>query len=146
MDKGRVTAHKDTVPHTAFCAPMGLYEWLVMPQGSRASFGWFVKVINEVSKGLEQVAVDLDAVIVFDSDPTAHVKTIRAFFEHLRKNSLKLSLLKARLGATDADFLGHFISPVGVRPNAEKSSALIQIPMPRDLKQVSALIGGVGYY
>ena len=43
-------AHKDTVPLTAFCTPTGLYEWLVMPQGSSASPGWFVKVINKVIK------------------------------------------------------------------------------------------------
>ena len=49
----QITAHKDTVPLTAFCTPTGLYEWLVMPQGSSASPGWFVKVINEVTKVLE---------------------------------------------------------------------------------------------
>ena len=37
-------AHKDTVPLTAFCTPTGLYEWLVMPQGSNALPGWLVKV------------------------------------------------------------------------------------------------------
>ena len=47
----QITGHKDTVPLTAFCTPTGLYEWLVMPQGSSASPGWFVKVINEVIKG-----------------------------------------------------------------------------------------------
>ena len=45
-----VKAHRDTVPLTAFCTPTGLYEWLVIPQGSSASPGWFVKVINEVIK------------------------------------------------------------------------------------------------
>ena len=43
----QIKAHTDTVPLTAFCTPTGLYEWLVMPQGSSASPGWFVKVINE---------------------------------------------------------------------------------------------------
>ena len=37
-------------PLTAFCTPTGLYEWLVMPLGSSALPGWFVKVINEVIK------------------------------------------------------------------------------------------------
>ena len=41
----------------------------------RASPWWCVKVINEVIKGLQQVAAYLDDVIVFDSDPKAHVKT-----------------------------------------------------------------------
>ena len=43
-----ITALKDTVPLTAFCTPTGLYGWLVMPQGSSASPGWFFKVIHEV--------------------------------------------------------------------------------------------------
>ena len=91
----QVKAHKDTVPLTAFCIPTGLYEWLVMPQGSSASPGWFVKVINEVIKDLKQVAAYLDYVIVFDSDPIAHVQTIRAPFERLRKHNFKLSPSKA---------------------------------------------------
>ena len=142
----QITAHKDTVPLTAFCTPTGLYEWLVMPQGSSASPGWFVKVINEVIKGLTQVAAYLDDVIVFDSDPVTHVRTIRSLFERLRKHNLKLSPSKARLGATDANFLGHSISPAGLRPNSEKVSALTNMPMPTDVKQVRALMGGINYY
>ena len=105
-----------------------------------------MKVINEVTKGLEQVAAYLDDVIVFDSDPSIHVKTIRALFERLRKHNLKLSPSKARLGATDADFLSHSILPAGVRPNAEKGSALTLMPMPRDLKQLRSLLGGLSYH
>ena len=142
----KIIAHKDTVPLTACCTPTGLYEWLVMPQGNSASPGWFVIVINEVIKGLEQVTVYFDDVIIFDSDPTAYVNTMRTLFERLRKHNFKFSPSKARLGATDADFLGHSISPAGVRPNADKIYALIKKPMPRDLKQVRALLGGVGYY
>ena len=107
---------------------------------------WFGKVINKVIKGLEQVAAYLDDVKVFDSEPTAHVKTIRALFELLHKHNLKLTPSKADLGATDADFLDDFISPAGVRPNAKKASALIKMAMPRDRKQARTLIGGVGYY
>ena len=35
--------------------------------------GWFVKVINQVIKGLDRVAAYLDDVIVFDADPSLHV-------------------------------------------------------------------------
>ena len=60
-----------------------------MPQGSSASPGWFVKVINEVIKDLKQVMAYLDDVIVFDSDPIAHVQTIRSLFERLRQHNLE---------------------------------------------------------
>ena len=88
----------------------------------------------------------LDDVIVFDFDPVAHVRTIRSLFERLRKHNIKLSPSKARLGATDANFLRHSISPAGLRPNAEKVPALTNIPMPTDVKQVRALMGGINYY
>ena len=116
-----------------------------MPHGSSASSGWLVKVINEVTKGLEQVSAYLDNVIVFDSDPSTHVKTIRALFKGLRKHNLELSPSKVRLGATDADLLGHSISPAGVRPNAEKVPALALMSMPRDLKQLRSFLGGLSY-
>ena len=53
---------------------------------------------------------------------------------------------KARLGATDANFLGHSISRAGLRANAEKVSALINVSMRTDVKQVRALMGGINYY
>ena len=67
----------------------------------------------------------LDDAIVFDSDPTVHVKTMRTLFEHLHEHNLKFSPSKVPLGAMDAEFLGHSISPAGVRPIAYKVSALI---------------------
>ena len=91
-----------------------------MPQGSRASSGRLVKVVNEVTKGLEQVAMYLDDVIVFHSDPSADVKTTRVLFDRLRKNTIKISPSNVRLDTTVADFLGHSISPAGLRSRAEK--------------------------
>ena len=87
-----------------------------------------------------------DDIIAFDSDPIAHAQTIRSLFERLRRHNLKLSPSKARFDATDANFLGHTISPSGLRPSAEKVSALINMPMPTDVKQVRALMGGINYY
>ena len=63
-----------------------------------------------------------------------------------KAENLKLSPSKARLGATDANFLGHSISPAGLCPNAEKVSALINMPMPTDVKQIRTLMGGINYY
>ena len=142
----QMTAHKDTVSFTAFCTLTGLDEWLVVPQSSSVSPGWFVKVINDVTKDMKQVAAYLDDVIVFDSDPVEHVRTIRSLFERLRKHNLNISPSKTRLGATDANVLGHSISPEGLRSNAEKVSAWTNMPMPTSAKQVRAIMVGVNYY
>ena len=105
-----------------------------MPEGSNAAPGWFVKVINKVIRGLDNVLAYLDDVIVHDPSPAEHPGTIRALFERLCKYNSKLSPSKARLGATKADFLGHTISPAGVSPNAAKAAALTEMSMPKDIK------------
>ena len=124
-----------------------------MPQGSSASPGWFVKVINEVIKGVERVAAYLDDVIVFDPDPTDHVANIlallgrlRKHLGRLRKHHLKLSPSNATIAATIADFLGHTISAGGYSPNYDKVAALTRMPMPTDNKQVRSILGGINYY
>ena len=141
----RITIDKDTIPLTAFGIPTRLFEWLVMPQGSNAALGWFVKVVNEVIRDLDRVAAYLDDVIVFDPDPTAHVANIRSLFGRLRKYNFKRSA-KVMLGATDDDFLGHTISSFGVSPNADKVGTLTKIPMPKNAKQTPSLLGGIGHY
>ena len=55
----QIPIDKDTISLTAFCTPDRLCEWLVMPQGSSASPGWFDKVIDEVIKDLARVAAYL---------------------------------------------------------------------------------------
>ena len=110
-------------------------------------FARLVRQGDQAIKDLALVAAYLDNVIVFESDPTAHVKTMRGLFERLRKHNLKLSPSEVPLGATDAIFLGHSISPVGIRPNTETLSALMKMPMiPKNFKQVRALMDGVGCY
>ena len=99
---------------------MRFFEWLVMQQGSIAAPGWFFKVVNKAIKGLDRVAAYLDDVIVFDADPSLHVANMKDFFLRLRNHNLKLSPSKATIGATDADFFGHTISPAGIMPNAKR--------------------------
>ena len=117
-----------------------------MPQGSGAAPGWFVKVINEVIKGIERVAAYVDDIIVSDPDPAAHTVSIRAMFKNLRKNNLKLSPAKGKISTTKADFLRHTISPDGVSPNADKVAAITMMPMSKSVKQIRALLGGIGCY
>ena len=65
---------------------------------------------------------------------------MQTLYKRLRKHNLTFSPAKAGLEATDTECLGHSISPAGVCPNADKFPALIKMPMPRDLKQVRALL------
>ncbi|CAB1103025.1 unnamed protein product [Ectocarpus sp. CCAP 1310/34] len=142
----QITVDEDTVQLTTFCTPTQLFEWLRMPHGSSVAPSWFTMVINEVVKGLDHVLAYLDDVIVFDADPVHHVANIRLFLERLRKYNLKLSPLKSHVGAKEAVYLGHTISPAGACPRADKVEALTKMLLPNNVKQLRSLLGGLSYY
>ena len=105
-----------------------------------------MRVINKVIQNLERVLAYLDDVIVHDKDPASHIANLRPFFKRLVLHFLKLSPSKTRIGAIEADFLGHTICPDGVKPMADKVVALTNMPMPKDIKQLRSLLGGLSYY
>ena len=142
----QLTTHPDAIPPTAFCTPSGLYEWLRMPQGAAGAPAWFVSVMRLVTNGLNSIRMYLDDAIGSNDSPTAHVATLATSFARLRLHNLKLSPNKTRIGAARVDFLGHVISQDGVRPNDDKIAALARMPMPRDIKQLRSLLGGLSYY
>lgn len=84
--------------------------------------GGLLRSLTRLSKYLERVAAYLDDVIVFDPDPAFHVD-IRALYEGVLQQNLKLSPAKAKLGATDADVLRRTISSFGANTNADKVAA-----------------------
>lgn len=115
-----------------------------MPQDSSALSGWFVKVTNEGHEKFPPCkGVFLDDVIVFDLDPASYVETIRGLFLHLRQHNLKLSPTKSQMGWTAAAFLGPTISPSGVNSNAEQVAPLVNMPIPREVKQLRSLLDGL---
>lgn len=103
-----------------------------MPRGSSAAREWFVKIINEVVTGLDRVTSYIDDAIVFDADPYLHVAKMKDFFLRLRTHNLTLSPSATTIGATDAGFLGHTISPACIMPNAQKVRALMKMPKPEE--------------
>ena len=106
-----------------------------MPHGSSAAPGWFVKVINEVIKGLANMAAYLDDVSVFDLDPATHVLNIKELFKQLRKDNRKLTPSTANSGATDSE----------MRPSVSKVASLNNMPIPKDLRLLRPLLVGLSY-
>ena len=86
------------------------------------------KVIDEVVKCLDRVAAYLEDIIVFDSDPAAHIDNISALLERFLENNITISPAKAKSGTIEADFLGHTFSPTCGSPDTDEAAAFTSIP------------------
>jgi hypothetical protein len=66
--------------------------------------------------------------------------------EVLRSNQLFAKKSKCIFGCTEIDYLGHLILAEGVKANGKKLSAMIEWPLPRNLKALRGFLGLTGYY
>ena len=138
---------ENSVPLTAFRTASGLYEFLVMPMGTSGSPGHFERVMEQVTADLAHfVTIYTDDALVRSNDESSMVDYIERFLKALTKHNLKISPSKSEIGAQEISFLGHTISPQGVKPDAKKNDALRKLPMPNNVSELRSLLGGLSYY
>jgi hypothetical protein len=74
------------------------------------------------------------------------MEMLECLFRAFRKANFKLSPEKSKFFRPSVDFVGHTFSKEGVRPRMEKLTALFNIPIPENKKQLKSALGGIGYY
>nr|GEW92858.1 reverse transcriptase domain-containing protein [Tanacetum cinerariifolium] len=69
------------------------------------------------------------------------VRDIEKTFQTLRKINMKLNPKKCSFGLAEGVFLGYVIAPEGIKPCLEKTTAVLQLPSPKTIKEVQSLNG-----
>ena len=126
--------HSDSQEKTAFITYQGLYEFRVMPFGVMNAPAVFQRLMQRVLEGLktksgkEFVSVYLDDVIIFSESLKEHVEHLEVVFNRLRDASLKLNPRKCKFVCDEVDYLGHLVTPSGLKPNRRNLDAVQQYP------------------
>ena len=94
----------------------------------------------------EFVSVYLDDVIVFSETLTDHINHLKAVFDCLRKAKLMLNPKKCRIVCDEVEYLGHVVTPGGLKPNNRNLDAVKCFPPPTNLKQLQQFLGLTSYY
>ena len=78
----------------------------------------------------------LDDILVFSRSVSEHEEHLRWVLQRLREHKLFAKRSKSDFGMTEIEYLGHVVSPEGVRPDPEKLSAIRDWPVPTSVKAV----------
>ena len=131
---------------TTFICHRGLYRFNVMPFGlvnAPATFSRLMRKLLRDSVGLDNY---LDDVLAHSSEWSDHLKSLRDFFERVRKANLTLRPTKCEIGESDISFLGHQLSEDRIQPRHETVNRVLQAPRPENKKQLQSFLGLVGFY
>jgi hypothetical protein len=137
--------HEDSIPLTAVTTPLGLYEWLVMPQGLKIAPAVHQR---RVSKALQEYIgkfchVYINDIIIWSNSEEEHCEHVRLILEALRKNKLFMNPKKCKFFLNEVDFLGHHISQRGIKAQQSKCDAILHFPRPESAKEVRRFLGMV---
>jgi len=134
---------------TAFTSREGLFRFVRMPFGLMNAPSTFQRVMDCVLRGLtwRTCLVYLDDIIIFTKGTVArHVVEVAMVLQRLEDAGLTLNAKKCEFAATTIKYLGHELSPDGVRPMPSLVEAVRSFPEPKDAVEVKRFVHMAGYY
>ncbi|GBG86682.1 hypothetical protein CBR_g41744 [Chara braunii] len=133
---------------TAFKMRYGHFEWLVMPFGlTNAPTTFQAAMTTEFRHMLDRfVLIYLDDIWVYSRSLDEHVEHLRTVLERLRQAKYKAHRDKCEFARQELENLGHYVTPQGICPLAEKIEALRVWPEPTNTTDVRSFMGLAGYY
>ena len=136
---------------TTFNTPFGCYRWLRMPFGISSAPEVWQRTMHEFVEGLQGVEVIADDFVIagFGDTTEEAYKSLeqneRSFFTRCREWNLKLNKQKVSRAQTNVPFMGHLLTPEGLKPDPRKIEAIVAMPEPEDATALKRFLGMVNY-
>ena len=87
--------------------------------------------------------VYVDNMLVKSKEELAHLDDLKETFTTLKQYQMRLNPSKCVFGVVSGNFLGFIVSQRGIEANPEKVQAIINMALPRTVKEVQKLTGRI---
>jgi len=89
--------------------------------------------------------VYLDDLTPFSKSDQENLKHLRKVFLTCRKYGISLNPKKSLFGLEEGKLLGHIISKDGIRIDPNRIQEILQVPHPRNIKELQAFLGKINF-
>ena len=133
---------------TAFLTPSGKYRYKAMPMGLRNSPASFQSTVDLVLSGIryKHCLAYMDDIIIFSTTFEEHMRDLEDVLDRLIAANLKLKPSKCEIGRDRIKFLGHILTPKGIRPTPDNIEKIQNLERPKTIKQTRRFLGMAGFY
>ena len=140
---------QESKDYTTFRVNGKAWRFNVVPFGWKNSPAVFQAMMDMVlSDGISggYVTVYMDDILVHSQNVSQHAEHLREVFNVIRDHRLVLNPEKCVIGASEVQFLGHILSPSGIRPAPDKLEHIQELSIPETREQLRSALGLLGYY
>nr|GEX54684.1 reverse transcriptase domain-containing protein [Tanacetum cinerariifolium] len=122
---------------TAFHTGQGVYCYTKMPFGLKNAGATYQRLMDKAFESQigRNIEVYVDDLVVKSHTEAEMVRDIEETFQTLRKINMKLNPKKCSFGLAKGVFLVYVITPEGIKPCLDKTTAVLQLPSPQTIKE-----------
>lgn len=144
----QVPVHEDCRKFTAFLFNGRAYQYKVLPFGLNISVSVFIRALDEAlgRELLQDLVIYVDDILIISEKWKEHCEILEKLLARCREKGVTLKLSKSSFGRKELKFLGHIVGIEGIKPDPERIQAIKDCPEPRNVKQLKAFLGLVGFY
>ena len=140
--------HPDTQKHCTFNIlggnATGTYRFLNGFYGLTDLPATFQKMMDTTIEGIKSTNAFLDDIIIISKGTLEKQENeIDKTLKRLDKENLAVSLHKCKFGPTEITWLGYKINSEAITPTKWKTDAIIQLEIPKTLKQLRSFMGSI---
>lgn len=126
--------------------PQGLFEPQRLQFGISSAPAIFQKFMDQLLQGIDGVVCYLDDVTVTGRTDEEHLQRLDEVLERMKNAGLRLKLKKCDFLKEEVELLGRIMTAEGVKVNPKKVDAIVKMPDPQNVKELSSFLGMVQYY
>jgi hypothetical protein len=133
---------------TAFKCLLGLYEWMVMPEGlcnAGATYQAFIdQVLNEMTD--EEIFAYLDDMLIWGETVEEVRARTKQVLQHIIDAGIVVNLQKCQFEVEKVSILGYVISNGKVHMEKNRIDTITEWPQPTNIREIQAFTGFSGFY
>jgi len=139
--------HPDDQDKTAFTTPWGTFNYVKIPFGLKNAGATFQQAMEiAFAKEIHDfLVIYLDHLTAFSKSDQEHLEHLRQVFLICKKYGISLNPKKSLFGLEEGKLLGHIFSKDGIRIDPERIQAILQMPHPRNIKELQAFLGKINF-
>lgn len=145
----QIPLQEDAIPKTGFVTPEGHYEYVKMPYGLANAPVVYQKIISNTLRSFiesGEILVYIDDILILSNTVEEGLSRLRKVLKTLTEAGFSINLRKCSFLSTKIEYLGRTISEGQVQPSKEKVRALVEAPIPKNVKQARQFLGLASYF
>jgi RNase H-like domain found in reverse transcriptase/Reverse transcriptase (RNA-dependent DNA polymerase) len=127
------------------CTPFGNYRYNRLPMGVSQAPDISQEIMEDLCRNFNEVDVYIDDVGVFSKDWTTHCASLSTVLNVLETNEFTVNPAKCEWAVQETDWLGYWLTPVGLKPWKKKIAAILALKRPETVKQLRSFISMVNF-